>query len=135
ATHRLNGKLANICPDLPSQHLETSSMFKALTGGDMVAAEVKHGDLYEYKPFVRLLFSANQPPQARDATKAFFRRWLVIPFDATFAPEEKIPEQVIDQQLAAPAELSGALNRALDAMPDVATNGVTVTPTMREAHR
>jgi P4 family phage/plasmid primase-like protien len=135
ATHRLNGKLANICPDLPAQHLETSSIFKALTGGDLLAAEVKHGDLYEYRPFVRLLFSANQPPVSKDASRAFFRRWLVIPFDATFSAEERKPEAAIDAELASPAELSGALNRALDAMADLESDGISETSSMREAHR
>lgn len=134
-THHLNGKLANICPDLPSQHLETSSTFKALTGGDSVQAERKFGEQYEYTPFVRLLFSANQPPQSKDASKAFFRRWLVIPFDATFAADKKLPAPEIDERLSRPEELSGALNFALDALPAVRKQGFTITESMREAHR
>jgi phage/plasmid-associated DNA primase len=43
ALARLVGKLANICPDLPSGQLSGTSMFKAITGGDMIAAERKYG--------------------------------------------------------------------------------------------
>jgi hypothetical protein len=31
---RLVGKLANICPDRPSHHLQGTSVFKAVVGGD-----------------------------------------------------------------------------------------------------
>src|SRR5258708_27544575 len=36
---RLIGRLANICPDLPSADLTGTSMFKAITGGDEIEAE------------------------------------------------------------------------------------------------
>jgi putative DNA primase/helicase len=39
AAARLMGKLANVCPDLPTGHLTSTMMFKALTGGDVLSAE------------------------------------------------------------------------------------------------
>src|SRR5207302_650232 len=59
AAARLLGKLANICADLPSDHLTGTSVFKAITGGDAIAAEYKYRDSFEFAPFCRLLFSAN----------------------------------------------------------------------------
>lgn len=135
ATHYLNGKLANICADLPPSHLEQSSTFKAITGGDQIPAEEKHGKMYSYRPFVRLVFSANQPPQSKDASRAFFRRWIVIPFDNTFTPAQRIPEAELDAQLADPKQLSGALNKALGALPAVERRGIAETKSMKEAHR
>lgn len=116
-TARLLGKLANICPDLPSQHLAGTSVFKAITGGDPILAEYKFKDSFEFIPFVRLLFSANHLPQSPDGSHAFFRRWVVIPFDRTFSEEEQIPRDELDAMLTAPGELSGVLNKALDALP------------------
>ena len=81
---RLVGKLANICADLPSTHLETSSIFKAITGGDRIAGEYKYGPGFDFTPFARLVFSANQPPRSRDASNAFYQRWTVLPFDRAF---------------------------------------------------
>ena len=115
AAARLIGKLANICPDLPSEHLTGTSMFKAITGNDDLPAEYKFKDSFEYTPFCRLVFSANHPPQSSDASHAFFRRWLVIPFDRTFTEGEQIPRDVLDEMLTAPSELSGMLNKCLDA--------------------
>lgn len=117
AVARLLGKLANICPDLPSEHLVGTSIFKALTGGDILVGEHKFKDSFELAPFARLVFSANHPPRSSDASHAFFRRWLVIPFERTFAPEEQIPRKILDARLSTPTELSGLLNSCLDILP------------------
>lgn len=119
APARLVGKLANICPDLPSSHLESTSTFKALVGNDTLNGEYKHKDSFEFEPFSRLVFSANHPPRSEDASHAFFRRWLVIPFDRTIEPSEAIPRDVLDAELSTGSELSGLLNKALDALPQM----------------
>jgi len=116
AAARLIGKLANICPDLPSKHLAGTSTFKAITGGDTLTAEYKFKDSFDFTPFCRLVFSANHPPRSSDSSHAFFRRWLVVPFDRTFGPDEQIPRDILDAMLTSPAELSGLLNQALDAL-------------------
>lgn len=118
---RLLGKLANICADLPSEHLTSTSTFKALTGGDSLTAERKFQSSFELRPFCRLIFSANHYPQSRDNSSAFFRRWLVIPFDIVIEPHQRIPK--FAAQLADPRELSGVLNRALLVLPDMQRRG------------
>jgi len=133
AVARLVGKLANICPDLPSAHLAGTSTFKALTGGDVLLAERKYMDSFEFTPFARLLFSANHPPRSSDSSHAFFRRWVVVPFTRTFTPDQAIPRDVLDAQLASPNELSGVLNKALDALPGLLTNGFIESESMRQA--
>lgn len=121
AVVRLLGKLANICADLPSDHLTSTSTFKALTGGDRMTAERKFQGSFEFSSFVRLLFSTNHFPQSKDASHAFFRRWLVIPFDAVIDPAEKILD--LPRRLADPRELSGVLNRALTVLPAMTSRG------------
>lgn len=134
AASRLIGKLANICADLPSTHLETSSVFKMITGGDQIPAEYKFKDSFDITPFSRLIFSANQAPQSKDATDAFFDRWFVLPFDHVYrGTEQEISRQELDAKLAAPSELSGVLNRALEVLPAVLDNGLTVTGSMADA--
>ena len=116
AAARLVGKLANICADLPSEHLASTSVFKAIVGGDYLLGERKFQGSFEFLPFCRLVFSTNHYPQSRDSSSAFFRRWVVIPFDRTFAPSEQLSRAVLDAQLADPSELSGVLNRALESL-------------------
>jgi putative DNA primase/helicase len=135
AVARLVGKLANICPDLPSSHLTGTSVFKALTGGDTVGAERKYRDSFEFVPFAKLIFSANQPPHSDDSTHGFFRRWLVVPFTRVFEEggEDTISREDLDALLSSPKELSGLLNHALDAMARLDSDGFTKSESMLQA--
>ncbi|HVF02129.1 MAG TPA: phage/plasmid primase, P4 family [Rubrobacteraceae bacterium] len=130
---RLVGKLANICPDLPSTHLAETSTFKALTGGDTINAEYKYRESFEFKPFCRLVFSANHVPRSQDASHAFFRRWVVVPFDRTFEGGAEVSRHLLDARLSDAGELSGLLNKALDALPGLRERGFTESASMREA--
>jgi P4 family phage/plasmid primase-like protien len=132
---RLIGKLANICPDLPGTDLISSSVFKAITGGDPLMAEHKFRDSFEFVPFARLLFSANHPPKSQDASPAFFRRWLVVPFERTFgdgAPDTMQSDK-LDAVLSDPAELSGVLNKMLEALAAIRTRGLTESDSTNRA--
>jgi putative DNA primase/helicase len=89
APARLYGRLANICPDLPGSHLEDSAVFKAITGGDRITGELKYRDAFEFRPFARLIFSANHFPAARYGSQSYFDRWLLIPFERRFRGFER----------------------------------------------
>ena len=136
ATAYLYGKLVNICADLPARHLETTSTFKAITGEDYIDAEYKHGKQFQFRPFARLLFSANLPPQSQDTSDAFLDRWWVVPFNKRLQDSDRqIAAEELDRRLAQPSELSGVLNRALKALPTVLSHKcITQTKSMRDAH-
>lgn len=114
ATSRLVGKLANIYADLPDTHLETTPIFRSITGGDSVPAEFKHMNGFDFDPMVRLVFSANHYPKSADASSAFFDRWIVLPFERRFrdTPFEREQNELLDS-LSTPVEMSGMLNEAL----------------------
>ena len=132
---RLIGRLANVCPDLPSTDLTSTSIFKAITGGDPLMAEYKFKDSFEFSPYARLVFSANHPPRSQDASPAFFRRWLVVPFERTFVvgAAGTIPGDRLDAMLSDPAELSGVLNKALVAVTSIRTRGLSESESMGRA--
>jgi len=133
APARLYGRLANICPDLPGSHLEDSAVFKAITGGDRITGELKYRDTFEFRPFARLIFSANHFPAARYGTPSYFDRWLLIPFERRFrGSKADVPRGTLDQRLSVPRELSGALNRALPALRRIRkTNHFSETNSVR----
>lgn len=133
AAARLVGKLANICPDLPSQHLASTSIFKAVTGGDPIVAEYKYRDSFDVVPYARLVFSANHPPRSGDASHAFYRRWEVVPFDRTFEASEQRPSGELDAELSDPRELSGVLNKAIEARRRLKSQGFTESESTRRA--
>lgn len=123
AVARLLGKLANICPDLPSDHLENSSVFKALVGGDRVLGERKYGESFEFIPCTRLIFSANHFPQSKDSSYAFFRRWEVVPFDRMITQAQRKAKPDLLATLTSAKELSGLLNRCLAVLPELHARG------------
>jgi putative DNA primase/helicase len=84
-----------------------------LTTGDLVTAERKHGQPFRFRSYARLLFSANEMPTSRDKTYAFYRRWVIIPFQRTFnfEPGNSAPDLGLRDKLM--HELPGILNRAL----------------------
>ncbi len=135
AMARLVGKLANICADLPTKALAGTSMFKALTGNDLMNAERKFEGSFEFRPFARLVFSANTAPRSDDSTHGFFRRWLVIPFTRSFDESDPntLPPEVLNARLAEPGELSGLLNKALAALTAVRRGRFTESASTRAA--
>lgn len=133
AANRLVGKVANICPDLPSSHLAETDIFKRITGGDPVNTEYKHGKDFDFMPHCKLLFSANETPTSSDTSDAYFRRWVIVPFNRKFEGTARVKRDVLMRRLTAPGELSGLLNRALERWDAVAERGVTLSESMREA--
>ncbi len=108
----LYGCLVNIFADLPSHALKGSSVFKTITGGDHVRGERKYRDAFTFKPYARLLFSANEVPPTADNSDAFFERWTIMPFVNKHRGTKHCDPNLL-AKLTTPAELSGLLNRAL----------------------
>lgn len=117
----LYGKLANVFADLDARALQASSMFKSITGGDLIDGERKFKEPFSFRPYSRLLYSANEPPPTPDSSDAFFRRWLVLPFDRKF--EGSTVDRNLTAKLTTPSELSGLLNRGLEHLPDLRKRG------------
>ena len=88
AAAKLDGKLANMAPDISSKELKNTGTFKALTGGDTIQAERKYEEPYEFRNRATLLFSANRPPPAPDDTYAYERRWTYFEFPNTFSKDD-----------------------------------------------
>lgn len=124
ASYSLVGKLANICADLPTRELEQSDIFKQLTGGDKIEGEQKYGRRFHFNPFARLVFSSNNPPTSRDASFAYYRRWLIIPFYKEFEPTSANyrPKNEIEASLFTTSELSGLFNHALEGIKRLEAN-------------
>jgi putative DNA primase/helicase len=110
----LYGKLANIVADLDADLIKSSAKFKAIVSGDTISAERKYGAPFSFRPYARLLFSANEPPPTHDTSYAYFRRWLIVPFEATFTGSRRDPD--LRAKLTTPQQLSGLLNRALEGL-------------------
>ena len=127
----LDGKLANIAGDIDSSWLESTALFKAITGGDSVKAERKYGKPFDFRPFAVPVYSANSVWGTPDTSMGYMSRWVVIPFPNTFVGVE---DRGLDAVLSAPSELEGVLVRAVEGLRAViAAGNFTEPPSVAEA--
>jgi len=96
STSMMFGKLANIGDDIGDDFLQGSQVatFKKVVSGNRIKAERKGQDPFEFNPYVKLLFSANDIPRMKDKTGAVLNRLVIIPFNARFT--KYLPSGEID---------------------------------------
>jgi putative DNA primase/helicase len=117
----LCGKLINSFADLRAEKLINSSLFKTLVSGDTIRAQKKHQQPFKFRNYAKLIFSANRIPQSEDRGYAYYRRWVIIPFDRIFDGKEE-DTRLIDK-LITQNELSGLLNLALNGLNKLIKEG------------
>lgn len=116
----LYGKIANICDDLPRVEYNDVGQIKQLTGNSPINAEIKHVQrLIAFTNRAKLVFTCNAIPKTRGSDAAFYSRLIIVPF--TFKPD-KVDNMLIDK-LTTDTELSGLLNKVLEARKRICDNG------------
>lgn len=86
----ITGKLANIGDDISDEFLQGRSIarFKKIVTGERIKAEFKGENPFEFAPYAKFLFSANDIPRTKDKTGAVLRRMVIIPFNAVFSKDD-----------------------------------------------
>ncbi len=112
-TASLFGKIANIAGDIDGTYLENTATFKAITGQDMISAEHKGRDRFDFTPWAVPVFSANKIPGSADTTVGYLSRWVVLHFPHDFTGRE---DRTLDQRLQTKAELAGVAVKAVTAL-------------------
>jgi len=134
AASQLYNKLANIYPDISNRALYDTGVFKMMVGGDMITAEQKFRDGFNFTNYAKLLFSCNQLPETHDNTKAYFRRWIIIDFPNTFKGSKA--DKKLIHKLTTEEELSGLLNWAIEGLKRLTTEwDFTNSKAMNEIER
>ncbi len=134
AAAELRGKLLNISSDLPDSALKDTALFKRVVDGRLstIHARRRYGKPFAFRPFARLIFSANRVPDSADSTYGYLRRWLIVPFDARIDEDDQDP--FLLQKLTTPDELSGLLNHAVAAYRHLLNRGRLIeSPSMKTA--
>lgn len=103
----LFGKIANIRSDIEASYMEDSSVFKQLTGGDMMSAQRKFQQPFDFRPWATPIFSANKVWRSEDDTSGYFRRWVILPFNEKLDRTQKFDEAALY------AEAPGIFNKAM----------------------
>jgi len=112
----LDGKLANIHPDVESNEIKKAGILKMLISGDRIQVEQKNRDPYSMQSYAKLIFSANQLPDVSEQTMAFFQRWIVLDFVKIFRGTDEENKELLEE-LTTDEELSGVLNVVMKRMP------------------
>ncbi len=87
--------------------------FKQLTSGEPIEARLPYGQPMTLTNYAKLAFNTNELPKDVEHTEAFFRRFLIIPFDVTIAEEKRNPNLANE---FIEAELSGVFNWILEGL-------------------
>lgn len=104
-------KLVNYASEINGKLV--SSIFKQLVSGEPVEARLPYGRPFTLTQYAKLIFNCNELPKDVEHTEAYFRRFIIIPFQVT------IPEPEQDKQLAQKiigSELSGVFNWVLQGL-------------------
>ncbi|MEC5173905.1 phage/plasmid primase, P4 family [Chryseobacterium nepalense] len=108
---KLANKLVNYASEI-NGNLE-ASIFKQLVSGEPVEARLPYGQPFILKQYAKLIFNCNELPKDIEHTNAYFRRFLIIPFDVTIPPQEQdknLHTKIIEK------ELSGVFNWVLQGL-------------------
>ncbi|WP_372367710.1 phage/plasmid primase, P4 family [Candidatus Uabimicrobium sp. HlEnr_7] len=119
----IRGKLVNISTDVDTT-TTLNDTFKKLVAGEPITGEFKGKDSFEFRPFCRYIFAANDYIPSRDKGNSFFRRIDIITFSRIFSEAERdedLAQKIID------SELSGILNWALEGLKRLRENNWKMT--------
>lgn len=108
---KLANKLVNYASEI-NGNLETA-MFKQLVSGEPVEARLPYGQPFTLLQYARLIFNCNELPKDVEHSEAYFRRFVIIPFDVTIPENERDPE--LSKKITE-NELSGAFNWVLEGL-------------------
>jgi len=115
---KLPNYLVNYASEINGK-LETS-IFKAMVSGEPIEACLKYGQPFTMVDYAKFIFNCNELPSNVEQTNAFFRRFLIIPFDVT------IPDDEQDKDLHTKIiknELSGIFNWVMEGLTRLLDQG------------
>jgi len=118
------GKLFNLAGDISNQDLKDTSMFKSLTGRDLINAHRKFHTDISFENYAKMVFACNELPMVYDMSRGFWDRWVLLDYPYTFVSEDeynqtddksfvKIRDASIVDKITTDEEMSGLLNEAL----------------------
>lgn len=128
STVMLAGKLANIGDDISNEFLQgkTIAVFKKIVSANSIKAENKGQDGFFFKPYTKLLFSANTIPRMQSkGFSAIKRRITIIPFNAVFSRTDPDYDSTIKWKLKSQSAMEYLILVALRGLNRALTYGFT----------
>ncbi len=113
----IGNKLVNYASEI-NRKLDPT-LFKQLVSGEPIEARLPYGQPFILEKYAKLIFNTNELPKDVEHTNAYFRRFIIIPFDVI------IPDNKQDKSLASKIvknELPGVLNWVLEGLRRLTVN-------------
>lgn len=117
---KLFNSLVNICNDMKTDVSGTESFFKAIVAGDPINGCYKGENFVDFRPFCKMVFSANRMLTAKEVDYSFLRRFCFVEFPIKFVDEptgaanEMKKDPTVVQDLL--KELPGIFNWAISGL-------------------
>ena len=127
-TAELENKLANIGDDVDNVTLKDTGTLKKLFSGNAIMVERKGERPYTIEPYATHIYSCNTIPRSFDKSDGFYRRWLLIPFNAKFSVTDEDYDPMIADKITEPTALSYLLNIVIRGAQRLIRNGHFTEP-------
>ena len=124
STVMLFGKLANIGDDISDEFVTDAAEFKKIVTGETIDAEQKGQPKFDFEPYVKLIFSANNIPRigkGRDSS-AILRRLVIVPFNAKFDDKNPNFKPFIGDSLKGQESMEYLIQLGIQGLKRVLTN-------------
>lgn len=109
----LQDKLLNFGSEIGAKKNMTLDIFKKLVSGETITARQKYEKSIEIDGYCKFIFNANELPDVKESTEAFYRRLLIIPYTQRILEEEQDPE--LEQKIIL-SELPGIFNWVVEGL-------------------
>ena len=83
---------------------------------------------YTIEPYATHIYSCNAIPRSFDKSDGFYRRWLLIPFNARFSVDDEDYDPMIVDKITSPTALSYLLNIGIRGAQRLIKNGSFTEP-------
>jgi P4 family phage/plasmid primase-like protien len=123
---QLDGKLFNVSEETPSKKVMDDDLFKRLVSGDDVVGEFKFKSPFKFRNKAKLIFACNELPHTKDVSDGYFRRLLIVPFNAKFTENDPGFDPHISKKLR--DELPGIFNRFYASYKEMRARGGVIEP-------
>jgi len=124
----LENKLANIGDDIDNVTIKDTGTLKKMIAGNAITVEDKGEKGYTLELYATHIYSANEIPRSFDKTDGFYRRWLIIPFNAKFSVDDEDYDPLIADKITTPTAISYLLNLAIRGAKRLMKNGRFTEP-------
>lgn len=124
----LENKLANIGDDVDNVTLKDTGTLKKLFSGNAIMVERKGERPFMIEPYATHIYSCNAIPRSFDKSEGFYRRWLLIPFNARFSADDEDYDPMIGDKITEPNALSYLLNIAIRGAQRLISKGQFTEP-------